>query len=168
MLKIGDTVLYGTTGVCTVTDIMTREIGGMKKEYFVLSTVANENCTVFVPTDNAELEKKMRKILSKKEILALIKEIPNEADIWEDNEVKRRELFSSILHSGDRKKLMLLVRSLYNRREERRKQNKRLLVSDERFMSEAERLLHDEFAAVLEIKPDEVVNFIMQKINPID
>ena len=168
MLKIGDTVLYGATGVCTVTDIVTREIGGIKKEYFVLSAVANDNCTVFVPTDNIELQKKMRKILSKKEVLALIKEIPNEADIWEENEVKRRELFSDILHGGDRKKLMLLVRSLYNHKEERRKENKRLLVADERFMNEAERLLYDEFAAVLDIKPDEVVNFILQKINPID
>ncbi len=164
MLKIGDTVLYGATGVCTVCDVVTREIGGMTKEYFVLRPTAQDRCTVFVPTDNEALLQEARKILSKEEILGIIDSLPACDDLWEENEIKRRELFSDILHSGDRKRLMLLIRSLYNRREERRTENKRLHVADEHFMNEAERLLHDEFSAVLEINPEDVTDFIMKRL----
>ncbi len=165
MLKIGDTVLYGATGVCSVEGMTEREIGKEKKQYFVLKPLAQDKCTVFVPADNEALLKKAKKILSREEIYAVIDSVQPEPDIWEENEIKRREQFGEIIHSGDRKKLMLLIRSLYNRREERRAEGKRLHITDERFMSEAERLLYDEFSAVLGIKQDEVVEFIINRIN---
>ena len=38
-------------------------------------------------------------------------------------------------------------------------------MSDERFLKDAERLLYDEFALVLRIKPDQVLPFILKQIN---
>ena len=63
---------------------------------------------------------------------------------------------------------MLLIRSLYNKGEERRRENKRLHLADERFLNEAERLLHDEFSAVLGIEETEVVPFIMSRLEKAD
>ena len=37
-------------------------------------------------------------------------------------------------------------------------------ISDERYLKEAERLLHNEFAYVLKISPDEVAQYILSRI----
>lgn len=164
MFNIGDTVLYGATGVCRVDGITEREIGGSVKKYFVLKPLAQDKCTVFVPADNEVLLSKVRKILSKDEILSVIDSLPEKEDIWVENENERRVRFSNIIHSGDRAELMLLIRTLYNKRLARRSEGKRLHIADERFLNEAERLLHDEFSAVLGVKPEEVVDFIIERI----
>lgn len=38
-------------------------------------------------------------------------------------------------------------------------------MSDERFLKEAEKMLYDEFALVLNIREDEVLPFIMKQID---
>ena len=48
--------------------------------------------------------------------------------------------------------------------QERQAQGKKMHVSDERFFKEAEKLLYDEFAMVLEIKPEEVLPFILEQL----
>ncbi len=164
MFTIGDTVLYGATGVCKIDSTVTREIGGSEQTYFVLKPLAKEKCTVFVPTENEALKAKMRKILSAEEIEAVIADVKTLPDIWENNELRRREIYSDIIHSGDRRQIMLLIRTLYNVEQERRKEGKRLHLADERFLAEAERLLYDEFSAVLGIDPSEVVPFIIERM----
>lgn len=164
MLNIGDTVLYGATGVCRVEGVTQREIGRETKEYFVLKPLASERNSVLVPTDNEALLKKARKILSKKEITEIIARVPECDDIWIEDETARREAFSEIIHSGDRLKLMLMVRSLYRRGLARNAEGKRLHIFDERILGEGERLLHDEFSAVLSIPANEVADFITANI----
>ena len=164
MLNIGDTVLYGTTGVCTVESKTVREIMGERKEYFVLRPLSQDKCTVFVPCDNPAVLSKARKILSKEEILALIDSIKGEEPVWIENDAVRREELSKTLHSSDRRELMLAIRSLYLRRNMRQAEGKRLHIADERILNEAERLLHDEFSAVLGIEPEQVVPFIIKRI----
>ncbi|MBR3593350.1 MAG: CarD family transcriptional regulator [Clostridia bacterium] len=163
MFDIGDTVLYGATGVCKIDGTVEREIFGEKKEYFVLKPVSQDKSTVFVPTDNEALRAKMRKILSADEIDAIIKEVKTLPDIWEENDALRREMYSEIIHSGDRKKVMLLIRTLYTVQQQRYKEGKRLHLSDDRFLSEAERLLYDEFSIVLGIENSDVVPYIIAK-----
>lgn len=164
MLKIGDKVLYGATGVCRVEGLTKREIGRETKEYFVLKPLASERSSVLVPTDNEALLKKARKILSRKEITEIIARVPECEDVWVEDDTARREAFSEIIHGGDRLKLMLMVRSLYRQSLRRSAEGKRLHIADERILSEGERLLHDEFAAVLSIPANEVADFITANI----
>lgn len=168
MFNIGDTVLYGATGVCQVTGKTEREIGNQKKEYFVLKPLSADKCTVFVPTDNEKLLCKARQILSREEIIDIIHRVPACDDIWIEDEKQRKETFSEIMHSGDRLRLMLLVRTLYRRSKQRASEGKRLHIGDERLLNEAERLLHNEFSAVLGISADSVADFITENIKEKD
>ena len=163
MFSIGDTVLYGATGVCKIESTIERDIFGEKKEYFVLKPVSQDKSTVFVPTDNEAHRAKMLKILSADEIDAIITEVKTLPDVWEENDVLRREKYSEIIHSGDRKRVMLLIRTLSSVQQARLKEGKRLHLSDERFLAEAERLLYDEFSTVLGIKNSDVVPYIIEK-----
>lgn len=160
MFQIGDTVLYGTTGVCRVEGVIEKEIARIKKEYYVLHPVAHGNSAVFVPVDNPALLAKVKRILSKEEICALLQALPAEAPAWIEDNVARREAFHAIVQRGDRSELIQLVRTVYRHQKELSTAGKRLHLADERIMKEAERLLHEEFSVALEIAPDEVVPFI--------
>lgn len=71
-----------------------------------------------------------------------------------------KEKYTKILKSGDNKQLVKLIRTLYLEKVE----VKKLYVNDEKIMTDAEKLLHEEFALVLDIKVDEVLPFILGKL----
>ena len=86
--------------------------------------------------------------------------------MWIDDENKRKEFFHNILVEGDRRKLIMMIKTIYLHQQEQFKNNKRKLhISDERFFKDAEKLLYDEFAYVLGIEPHQVIDFIHKEIN---
>ena len=58
-----------------------------------------------------------------------------------------------------------MLRTLYLHREEQLSKGKKLHNIDERFFREAEKLLFDEIALVLHIKPSQVLPFIQEQMN---
>ena len=57
-----------------------------------------------------------------------------------------------------------MIKALYHHQQVRQAQGKKLHVSDERFLKEAERTLYDEFALVLHISQEQVLPFILDQI----
>ena len=163
MFQINDTVLYGSDGVCKITGMMDKEFGGKRSTYYVLKPVYN-SATIYVPTDNQALLGKMRRVLSPEEISHLIESMPDEAVIWYEDETERKEKFKEILLRGDRVELVKIIKALYQHQMKQQEKGKRLHVADERIFKEAERMLYDEFALVLNLEPDQVLGFIMDKI----
>ncbi len=157
-------VLYGSHGVCRVTGKVSRKFADREALYYVLEPVYGGTSTVFVPVDNPTLTAKMQKILSAEEIYRLIRSMPNEEPLWIEDDAKRKEAFQRILCSGDRVQLIRLIKTLYLRQQTRKEQHKKPCAEDERFFKEAERLLYEEFAYVLNIRQDQVVPFIFQQI----
>ena len=90
--------------------------------------------------------------------------MPDAQTEWIDNEQQRKEKFSKIVKEGDHRELIKLIRALYFNREEKHRSGKKFYLSDERIMKEAETILHEEFAHVLNIKLEEVVPFIMGEL----
>lgn len=164
MIKKNDTVLYGVHGVCKVTDTVMKKIGGEEREYYVLRPVFDCATVLYVPTRNEQLTAKLKRILSAEEIYALIRSMPEEELLWVENENDRKRIYQEALTSGEREQLVRLIKTLHVRREKREEQKKALLLSDERFMKEAERILYEEFAYVLKIDRDQVLPLIMQEI----
>ena len=106
----------------------------------------------------------MRRILSSAEIDALIRSMPDEELISTDGESERREKYTDILRSGDRRQLVRLIKTLYMRQAERKEQKKKPSAEDERFMRDAEKILYEEFAYVLHIQREQVLPFITRQI----
>ncbi|MBQ6714329.1 MAG: CarD family transcriptional regulator [Clostridia bacterium] len=165
MLKLGQTVSYGSQGVCTITEIVEKEIGGKRSSYYVLKPIYRENNTIFVPVDNEKLTGKMRSLLSKEEIEELILSIPEEKTLWIDEDGKRREAYREILSSGNLRGVIGVTKTLYGERKRRREAGKKLGQQDEMLLERAESLLCDEFAQGLGIKPSEVISFISAKLD---
>ncbi|WP_040197362.1 CarD family transcriptional regulator [Candidatus Soleaferrea massiliensis] len=165
MYEINDTVLYGGHGVCRIVEIEERDLCGNRMEYYILKPVYDEKSTVFVPVHNEALTTKMRRILSVDEIYALIASMPNEDSKWIENENERKEKYREIISCGDRIQLIRAIKALYQHQQEQQARGRKLHLADERFFKEAEKMLYDEFALVLHIKPEQVFPFIQEQIH---
>ncbi len=166
MLKVGEKVLYGASGACTITEICRKRFGdGPEREYYVLVPIHDGRSTLYVPMDNETLRGKMKKLLSPEEIEALIDSMPKEEPDWIEDEKLRQEQFKATLKSGDRRQIMGMTKALYNHRRRVTAIGRKLHSCDEKVFREAEKLLCDEFAVVLGMKPVEVMPYIIKRLD---
>lgn len=164
MLEKGHIFVYGSSGVCRVDDICTRDYGAGKKEYYVLQPVYDSRSSLSVPVESPAFASRARELLSKEEILDIIDNLSDAQAEWIRDDKQRIETFRSLLDGGICRDIALLVRSLYLHKKELAEKGKKLRSSDEAIMQRAEKLLYGEFAWVLEIEPKEVVPFIRERI----
>ena len=160
MLTVGQTVVYGTQGVCTVKEISILKLGKTKGEYYALSTMDDPGSTVYVPTANEKLMSKLRPVLTGEEADALITEAVREPLEWIESDAERKSACDDIVKNGDRKQLMRLVGMLYRRRELLKDQKKHFHNVDAQYLKTAERMLHGELAYALGIAVDDVADYI--------
>jgi CarD family transcriptional regulator len=165
MNGIRDMVLYGAHGVCEVLGVEEKVVNGRQQDYYVLRPVYDNKTTIFLPVNNEKSAKKMRRVLSPNEIYSLIRTMPNENSIWIDNETERKSRYKAILAEGDRAALVRVIKALYFHRQEKMAAGKKMHVSDVQFMRDAEKLLYEEFAHVLNIKREQVLPFIAEQIS---
>ena len=82
MYAIGQTVLYGANGVCSISEITTRKIGKEAIEYYVLKPMGMQASTVYVPTKNEELVGRMRAVGTAEEVRALLDDRTSPSTGW--------------------------------------------------------------------------------------
>lgn len=164
MYKKDDIVMYASQGVCKITDIVTQEVCNQSSEYYVLQPVYSNTARVYVPVSNENLTGKMRRVLSKEELDNMIDSIPDVADEWIENDHARKEHYKEIISGSDRFSLICMIRELYMHKELLAQQGKKLHASDERFFKEAEKILYEEFALVLNIDTKDVLAYIKNRL----
>lgn len=165
MFQVNDVIIYGVQGVCQITGTEEKVVSGKKKTYFVLKPVNDKGSTIFAPTDNEVVLKKMRRLLTKAEIHGLIDSMESENALWVENENERKELYKSILAKGDHLELIKMIKAIYAHKKEREAEGKRLHMSDERFFKDAEQILYNEFQYVLDLKgKDDLITYVFQRI----
>jgi CarD family transcriptional regulator len=164
MFKINDVVVYGSQGVCEIVGIDEQKVDGVFKKYFVLKPKFDNGATFYVPTWNEKALGKMRKVMPKKDIDALIDAMPNKAPIWIANDNERKETYKKILAGGDQAAIISTIQALFIHKKEREAEGKRLHMSDEHFMKEAEQLLYTEWQYVLNVDKTGLMTYIYNRI----
>ena len=162
MYAVNDTVMYGQSGICKITEICDRKFGRETLKYYVLRPVYGDNTVIYCPVDSDKV--RIRKLLSAEEVVALIREMPAQQGDWIENDNLRKEAQTEILRRGDHKELIALIKTLYRKRTETENSGRRFHRADAEAMAQAEKMLYQEFAQVLDISPDEVVPFTIGKI----
>ena len=110
-----------------------------------------------MPVDNETLISKMKSLLSKSEIMELIKSIPEQKTVWNENTNTRRDLFKKIINKANRIELM---KTLHDKKLAQEAIGKSLSVADEKYYRRAQNIIHGEIALVLDMQPTEVEPFI--------
>jgi len=164
MFQINDVVVYGSQGVCEIIGIDEKKIDGVIKKYFVLKPKNDKGATFYVPTWNEKAWGKMRKVMTKKDVNALIDSMPGKTPIWIVNENERKEAYKKILASGDQAAIISMVQAIFSHKKEREAEGKRLHMSDEYFMKDAEQILYNEWQYVLNVDKAGLMAYIFERI----
>ena len=164
MFKINDVVVYGAQGVCKIIDIEDRKIGTERKKYFVLKPKSDNGAIFYVPTWNEKAWGKMRAVMTKKAVDTLIDSMPHKKPVWIANENERKEAYRGILASGDQAAIISMVQALFLHKKEREAEGKRLHMSDEHFMKEAEQILYNEWQYVLNVDKAGLMEYILGRL----
>lgn len=163
MFEPNDYVMYGITGVCKVLEITTETFkNSIKKKYYVLKPKYSNNTIIKVPVDNEKIS--IRKLLTKEEIASLINSMPEKEPLWIEDEKSRSEEYKAMVRTGDCDNLVTIIKGIHLNQRNKKINGKKLSKKDEEFKDLAERLINEEFAEVLQIKPEEVTNYIIEHV----
>ncbi len=164
MFNIGEYIVYGTKGVCQVTDVTTMNLDGVPKDakYYVLQPWNQNGSRIFVSVDNQKTI--MRKTLTKEAAEELIEAIPDINEIWVDNDKVREEKYKECIRSCDCRELVRIIKTLFLRGEARLKAGKKITTTDERYLRLAEEHLYSELSVALGMPVDNVRQYITDKV----
>lgn len=161
MFSVGDKIIYGESGVCTVERIEALDIGGAQKGklYYQLSPLVGSG-TLFVPVDSGVY---MRHVMSREEAEALIDAIPSiEPAICNDHRFNHvdayyRDLFR--LHTCET--LVSIVKGLRHRLSQKKTRSSRA----EATMRRAKDMLDGELSVALGLEINEVEGYVVSRLN---
>ena len=156
MFKIGDRVIYGSSGVCDVTDISTINIDGIPKDklYYILCPYGKNESFIYAPVENCKVV--MRKVLTLAEAEALIAEIPALEPVEAGTDKQREQLYRECIKSCDCRRLIAVIKTLWLRNQDRIKTGKKSSALDERYLKLAEDALYGELALALGLEKSDV------------
>lgn len=158
MYNIGDYVVY-KKDVCIVKEIKKNHLNN--KDYYVLLPIGDESLIIDVPTDNRCGY--IRDLITKTEIEAIIKSIPNISVIECDNKNIENE-YKHLLSTGNHQDLIRIIKTTYLRNKERLESKRKTGDKDEMYFKKAEKYLYDEFGIVLGLRFEEVKKYIIEKV----
>lgn len=160
--------MYGGTGVCRVTDIITKKLGRTEPErqYYVLTPLYQPG-TITTPVDNGKVL--TRPVISRDEAIDLIDRIPSiHAEAYHNQNLQQLENhYRTQMNALDCLSLLQVTMSTYRKKVEREGKKLKFGAVDRRYMERAENLLYGELAVALGITKDSVQDFIAQRLQTI-
>lgn len=160
MYQVGERIIYGIHGICTITALESRTVGKDIVLYYVLEPKDNGGSQFYVPVHNQAAVSKLRKLLTRQELSDLLSSPAAREDAWISDESQRKQLYRDLIKSGDRAALVSMLGCLYRHRQNCIDAGRKFHISDENFLRDAEKLIRSEFAEVLDIPPEQVGDYI--------
>lgn len=165
MFKKGETVYYGTAGVCTVKDICRLPFEkNDTRMYYVLQPNDTSNSTIiYSPTDNDRVL--LRPLMTKDEAKELISSIPALPAIEILNEKQRRDEYRNAMKDGTPRSIAMVIKTINGRKKTAFSEKKRISDTDAEFDKAARRNLFSEISCVLDITEEETESMISAAMN---
>ncbi len=153
MFNKGDKVFYGQTGVCVVEDISEKVLTkNIKRLYYTLRPLYQHNNIIYAPALSDKVF--IRAIISKNEVQRLIESVP---ELYKRAlDTQNEEDYRAALESHSCEELLELAVKIYSKKQDAKRNKKKLGFVDEKYLKRAEELLFGELAAALDISLDEV------------
>lgn len=164
MFQIGDRVVYGIHGVCSVIGLEDRRVDRKLVQYYVLEPLDHPGSRYFIPSHNQLAMAKVHRVISQQELSELLCSDEVKQDVWVADENLRKQRYREILSSGDRAALLCMVRTLHRHRLEQAAVGRKFHICDENYLRDAQKLLSSEFSLVLGIEPGQVGDYVREKM----
>ena len=162
MYGIGDKVVYGAFGVMEILDVTEQTVGDVTKKYYVLKEYSSQSSSLtYVPLDNEALLGHLKPLLTKDEILEVIRAAKAAPTLeWIEDNRARSEYYKRLLSTSDRFMLLCMIDTVYKTGLRRVAEGKKNYIADENSMHRAIKLITTEFSLTLGIPEGEVKAFI--------
>lgn len=157
-----DHVVYASNGICLIEDIkkMSFVRGEPEKIYYILKPLHDKSSTIYIPEDNEALLGKMRSIITKDEIEAIITNV-NKTDIeWIEDRKLRGASYREFLSTPHPAVLLPLIKAISKKSIELSETGKKLTAADKEAFESSLRYVKDEFAFSLGISANEASQYI--------
>lgn len=167
MFEKGEYIVYGTTGICEITDIKTMDIKGVPRDklFYVLTPYTHQSSTIFTPVDSTKTI--MRKVITKEQAQEIIDNMPEAEELHCPDGKQREETYKECIRSCDCRALTKVIKTLYIRREQKLSQGKKFAAADERNLKVAEDNLYSELSVALGIDRQELRRYIEDRLGGI-
>ncbi len=164
MFTCGDLVVYGIHGVCRIEAVEEHSVDGKKISYYVLSPIEQLSTKFYVPQHNATAVAKLRPLLSREALEALLRSEDVRQDAWICDESHRKQYYKELIGSGDRAALICMVHTLHKQKQQQLAAGRKFHLCDENFLRDAEKLLSSEFSLVLDIPVNAIADYIKSSL----
>ena len=164
MYQTGELVVYGVHGVCRIADREESMIDKKPVVYLVLEPEGQTGSRYLVPTHNAAAMGKLRCLLSKEELTAMLDARELGEDRWIPDEHLRKQAYRDLINSADRQKLIQMVRSVYSHKTSQFAAGRKVHLCDDNFLKDAEKLLAGEICAVMGLDFNQAKQFLRGKV----
>lgn len=164
MFQIGDQVVYGIHGICTIRDLEERIVDRKTIKYFVLEPMEQSAAKYYIPSENPAALAKLRHIISRDDLDKLLSSDEIRENCWITDESRRKLRYKELINSCDRVALLQMINALHVHKQEQAAMGRKFHLCDENFLRDAEKLLNAEFSLVLGIPSDEVENYILSAL----
>lgn len=157
--KINDHVIHKNEGLCVVNDIVV--MAG--REYYKMNVInKSENTTIYLPISKED--EMLMELMTKNEADTLLDYMKSLKEEIVESSKERRNEFTKLLSSGDKKDLAYIIKYLYLLKKDKDKRNVKLGEQDTNTYNKACDLLYDELAIVYDISRDKVEEFIANRM----
>lgn len=163
MYSVGEFVVYGAEGVCRVAGIEELDLTGEPMLYYALAPESDRSSKIFVPVANSKLTDRISPMLKEDEIRALLADFSEGEPIWADSTNLRKARYHEIINSGDRTRIVRMVRELHARHRSIKGTGQRFSLTDEHYYKLAQKVLFDEFSRVIPVKQSEFLALLTEK-----
>ncbi len=165
MYKVGDLVMYGIHGACRITEEEVRTVDKKPVSYFVLTPLEQPGARFLVPMHNENALKKLRPVLTRSELEALLQSDQVRQDAWIEDENRRKQRYRELIGLSDRTALLQMVRTLHKHRQSQIALGRKLHQCDDNFLKDAQRLIETEFSLTLGMEPALVGSYIQTALD---
>lgn len=160
MYQVGEKVVYGSHGVCTIAELEIKSIDRQKVQYYVLEPMEQPGARYYVPTEKPAAVAKLSPLLSRHELdhILLDRTIPD--GTWIKDENQRKQYYRDLIGSSNRVAILAMIRALRAHKSEQLAQGRKFHLCDENFLRDAEKLLCFEVAVVLDLPLSDAAQYM--------
>lgn len=160
--SVGDLLVYGIHGVCAVSGIEQQRVSAKMTSYYVLEPVEQKGSRFLIPMHNQSAVAKLRPVISKDELDALLHSDLVLPRPWIEDENRRKQMYRELIVSGDRCELISMFCALHEHRIQQINSGRKVHICDDNFYKDAQKILCSEFSLVLGIAPGDVPEYIFR------
>ncbi len=165
MYQVGQQVVYSAHGVCNIIGTEERTIDRKRITYFVLQPLEQPESRYYVPSQNENALAKLRPLMEREALIALLSSDSIREDDWITDENRRKQCYRQLISSLDIEAMLRMICSLHHQKDILAQAGRRFHQCDENFLRDAQRLMQTELQLVLGLHSEEVAPYMENIMN---